>query len=247
MRPRLAIVTGCSSGIGLALTREMLSSGWQVLGIARRSAGIEHDDFTELALDLADSEALRRAAAQDIAPLLQRTENERVAIVNNAATIGSLTRLSDTDPARLTRLFAVNTTAPIFLAGQAASLVPETVKLRIVNISSGAAHSPFAGLGDYSATKAALRLAGRTQALELEEAGRTSAQAAVFSFEPGVVATDMQIRAREADPAVFPAQPAFQDFHERGLLHPPEAVIGEILAFCTGDPVLSFTESRFGS
>ena len=246
MSRRFAIVTGSSSGIGLALARRMLDAGWEILGIARRAAAIEHEAYTELQIDLADSAALKSAAEERIAPLLARDDCATFAVVNNAAAIGSLARLSETDPAVLARLFAVNSVAPMYLSGLAAAHVPADVKLRIVNISSGAAHSPFAGLGDYSATKAALRLAGRTQALELQEAGRTPQQAAVFSFEPGVVATDMQVRAREADPEVFPAQAAFRDFHEQGLLHAPGAVVDEIIAFCAGDPDESFTESRYG-
>ncbi len=36
MTEKLAIVTGSSSGIGEALTGQLLERGWQVLGVARR-------------------------------------------------------------------------------------------------------------------------------------------------------------------------------------------------------------------
>ncbi|PIE76056.1 hypothetical protein CSA17_04250 [bacterium DOLJORAL78_65_58] len=122
---------------------------------------------------------------------------------------------------------------------------PAGADLRIVNISSGAAHSPLPGLGDYSATKAALRLAGRTLAAELELEGRRPAQAAVFSYEPGLVDTHMQDVAREASPDLFPAHATFMKFAREDLLCAPRDVVVPIVEFLMGEPAAAFTESRF--
>lgn len=242
---RLAIVTGCSSGIGLALTRALLADSWQVLGAARRPAPLEDENFRQTTLDLADLAGLQAWVEEELAHLLADAAPERIALVNNAAAIGELARLTEFDPVALGRLFAVNSAAPIYLMGQLARLVPESAKLRVVNISSGAAHTAFPGLGDYCATKAALRIAGRALALELQESGRSAGQAAVFSYEPGVVATGMQVQARGADPDRFPGQAGFQEFHDRGQLHEPDAVVGEIVEFAAGDPAEHFSESRY--
>jgi short-subunit dehydrogenase len=55
---RLALVTGASSGIGLATTKLLLENNFSVYGISRSGASpaIEHDRFTGIALDLSNLE-----------------------------------------------------------------------------------------------------------------------------------------------------------------------------------------------
>ena len=55
------LVTGASSGIGLATTRLLLERGYRVHGISRRSADIEHRRFQPLRIDLGDLDATARA------------------------------------------------------------------------------------------------------------------------------------------------------------------------------------------
>jgi len=244
---QLAVVTGTTSGIGRALAESLLKGGWRVVGVARRAAPLEHVDYTHIACDLADQHALATELAPQLRDLMDQADLERVALVNNAAIIGELAWLHELDSERLGRLLAVNVQAPMVLMGLAVQAVPAGVPLRVVNISSGAAHTPFPGLGDYSASKAALRLAGQTMAAEFERRGLTPGQAAVFSYEPGLVDTVMQDQARDADAGRFPASQAFHDFADQGLLHPPESVVGEVVDFMTGEPMSWFTEHRFGA
>jgi benzil reductase ((S)-benzoin forming) len=242
---RLAVITGTTSGIGLALTRALLARGWRVLGLARREAPLEQDRYRHRRVDLGDHDALSRALAEDVTPAVAAAGLTRVALVNNAATIGALRWQRLMQPGPLARIFAVNAAAPMALMGCVVAGVPAAVPLRIVNISSGAAHQIYPGVADYGASKAALRLAGRTLAAELAEEGRTPRQAAVLSYEPGLVDTAMQEAARETSPADFPGHEAFQDFAREQRLHPPEAVVGEIIAFLASDPDEQFSEQRF--
>jgi benzil reductase ((S)-benzoin forming) len=243
---RLAIVTGSSAGIGLALTRTLLKEGWRVVGLSRRDAPVDATEYEHLTTDLSDAEELRTTVAPRLITVLREPGWQRVALVNNAAVVGALSWLCDIDPHELIRMFGVNAAAPMFLMGLVTEHSPATVPLRIVNVSSAAAHTPFPGLADYNATKAALRLAGRTLAAEFEHAGRTPRDAAVLSYEPGLVDTAMQDRARDTDPAEFPAHDAFREFADQGLLNPPAAVVGGIVAFLDSDPTEHFNERRFG-
>src|SRR5690606_20395126 len=61
----------------------------------------------------------------------------------------------------------------------------------IVNISSGAAHSPLEGWSAYCASKAALAMLTRSVHLELADAGVFA-----YGFQPGVVDTGMQATIR---------------------------------------------------
>ncbi|HPF34833.1 MAG TPA: SDR family NAD(P)-dependent oxidoreductase [Candidatus Krumholzibacteria bacterium] len=243
---RFAAVTGTSDGIGLALARALLDDGWRVLGCARRDAPLDHPAYRHVRVDLADPAAL---AARFLPPLdeeLARPGLTRAALVNNAAVIGALRRVRDHDPAALVRVMALNAAAPLALMGRMVARRPEGAALRIVNVSSGAAHKALTGSADYCASKAALLLGGRTLAAELEQDGVPPRDVALLSYEPGLVATDMQLLARNAPADAFPGQPVFQSFADRGLLHPPAAVVGEMAAFLDSDPDAHFTERRFG-
>lgn len=244
---RFAAVTGTSSGIGLALAETLLAAGWEVMGAARRDAPLAHDRYRHVRVDLADPAALRAELLPPLEESLGRPGLERAALVNNAAVIGGLRRVRDHEPEQLAQVMALNAAAPMALMAAAARLRPEGARLRIVNVSSGAAHRALPGSADYCASKAALLLGGKTLAAELEQDGVAPSDVALLSYEPGLVATEMQVQARNAPPAQFPGQAVFQSFADKGLLNPPEAVVEEIVAFVESDPEGHFTERRHGA
>ncbi len=55
--------------------------------------------------------------------------------------------------------------------------------------------------------------------------------AKVCSLAPGVIATDMQVQLRSADPQAFPDIGNFQAMHERGMLSSPAEAAARILAY----------------
>src|SRR4051794_24909523 len=58
-----AVVTGASSGIGLAIAARLLREGWQVTGLSRSAPALDHPGFTHRAVDLLDGAALAAALA----------------------------------------------------------------------------------------------------------------------------------------------------------------------------------------
>ncbi|MEU8233596.1 SDR family NAD(P)-dependent oxidoreductase [Actinoplanes sp. NPDC048967] len=85
---RHALIIGNTDGIGLALTRRLLSEGWAVTGLSRRSATIEHDRYVHVAADVTAAgyprELTRALAAAD-----------RVDLCVYAAGVGDLLDLDD--------------------------------------------------------------------------------------------------------------------------------------------------------
>jgi NAD(P)-dependent dehydrogenase (short-subunit alcohol dehydrogenase family) len=238
----LAVVTGTSQGIGAALAAALLDNGWMGTGLSRRPADLDHPHYRHLTADLGEARALDDLIATEISPLLGQRDWQRVALVNNAAGMGELTTVDRLTTRGLDNLMTVNVVAPVRLMGAVLQDAPSAASLRIVNISSGAAHRAIPGLADYCASKAALRAAGQAAAAELV---RNHRDAAILSYEPGVVETGMQRAARAADPERFPSHDDFLGFQARGLLAEPHQVTGPVLDFVAGTPAETFTEARY--
>jgi benzil reductase ((S)-benzoin forming) len=245
----LAIVTGTSTGIGEAVARLLLEHGWAVIGIARRRAVIDHDQYHHLSLDLRQFDTAEDALRDCVVPLLRQSPT-RVGLVNNAASPDLLGVMERTSAAALLDLLAVNTVAPISLMALLSRECDPVTPLRIVNVSSGAAVNAFPGLAAYSSSKAALRMAGMVIAAEWASNAphaRTRPDAAILSYEPGIVDTEMQVAARSADTEAFPWVTMFRDFAERGMLVPPAAPARDIVEFLETDGHPPFTERRLGA
>ena len=94
---QLVIVTGASSGSGLAMTEHLLEAGYRVLGIARdfSDSPIKNERFDSIELDLADLDGLPAALKKIISNIDQPVR----ALVNNAGLgkMGYLEQLSVDD------------------------------------------------------------------------------------------------------------------------------------------------------
>lgn len=246
---RFAIVTGSSSGIGLAAVRILLDRGWNVLGAARRTAPIADPLYRHLPIDLANLDALSATFERVVAPLVANPSLERVGLVNNAAVIGQLRTVDATDPDELLATYAVNVVAPVWLMGFVARHTSRSAALRILNVSSGAAQRAMPGLGEYASSKAALRLASMAAAADFQSAplaGRMTRDVGVLSYSPGTVDTPMQVAARSQRTEDFPSQGWFQDVHDTGKLADPARPAAEIADFLESDRALPFSERRIG-
>jgi NAD(P)-dependent dehydrogenase (short-subunit alcohol dehydrogenase family) len=247
---KLALVTGTSSGIGAAVATQLLATGWDVVGVARRPARLTEARYHHVQLDLADPKALVTRIPAALDGRLGADSVRRVALVNNAATAGSAGPLDRLELEPLLEVYALNLAAPIWLMGYCKRAVRPGVPVRIVNVSSGAAVNPFPGLGAYGSGKAGLRMAGMIYAAELDSPPAGAAAApdiSILSYEPGVVETEMQVAARATPETVFPWVGIFHQFKEQGLLVPPEMPAREITAYLERDGHPRFSERRFGS
>jgi NAD(P)-dependent dehydrogenase (short-subunit alcohol dehydrogenase family) len=242
----LAFVTGTSSGIGAAVARQLLDTGWTVIGFSRRLPAETHVLYRHVPLDLGDLHGLRTLAEPAIAPIVRERHWSRVGLVNNAAATGSMVPLEEIEPEHFAGLLAVNVVAPVFLMGVVVRATPPDTSVRIVNVSTGAAVQAFPGIGEYGSSKAALRLASMTFVAEMtssERPGGAREDIAVLSYQPGIVDTPMQVTAR----APRPHNRMFVEFHKQGRLVRPGAPAREIVEFLASDPPEPFAERRFGA
>ena len=157
--PRLAVVTGASSGIGAAVAERLLRDGWRVVGISRGAPGLAAENFAHRCADLSDPAELR-AAMEGLRP---------AALVHAAGLLRNapLGRLDSADGEAMWRL---HVSAAAALADLAVLRMPDGG--RIVLIGSRTA-SGAAGRSQYAATKAALLGMARSWAAELAPRGIT--------------------------------------------------------------------------
>ena len=245
--PRVAIVTGTSAGLGEAVAQQLLERGWRVLGLARRPSPIAHERYRHIASDLATVATAPESIESQLREHLHNVSALRFGLVNNAAAPEGLMPIANLDPRAVARVYAVNVVAPMWLMGYAVRAAPSSAALRIVNVSSGAATTAFAGLATYGGSKAALRMGGMSLAREWD-APTSSApaprDAAILSYEPGVVETDMQRYARSRSPEEFPWVGMFLDFAERGVGVMPDRPARDIVRFLESDHQPAFAERR---
>lgn len=244
---RLAIVTGTSRGLGLAIARDLLDRGWSVLGSARSEApdALDHERYAHLRLDFSSlTEAAGRLeevlGAWDVAQL------HRLALVNNAGVLEPMAPVHALDPESLERAVVINVAAPIWLMGLALRTAPD-VPLRIVNIGSGASTSAYPGWAAYCSTKAALRMAAMVLGVEAEEVpDLADRDLAVVDFAPGVVETRMQEQIRGTDASRFPRRERFVEMKESGQLLDPRTPAAAVADLVESDDLPPFSERRFG-
>lgn len=245
---RLCIVTGTSSGIGEVVARQLAGDGWSVIGISRRPAAGLGPNYSHVQLDLGAVTSLAGVLDAKVGARLRSSDLARVGLVNNAADVALLGPLDRADAAGMLHAYAINSVAPVVLAGWVLRTVQPRVPVRIVNVSSGAGVEPYPGLGVYGATKAALRFAGMVLGAELdvrEANGAPQRDATIWSYEPGVVATPMQDAVRGSTPDMLPIVQVFHDLHAAGHLRAPELPAAEIVTYLQSDGHPRFAEQRF--
>jgi 3-oxoacyl-[acyl-carrier protein] reductase len=183
---RVAIVTGASRGIGLAIARRFVAEGGRVTVTARGAEALA-DAVTELGEEVAlavpgkaDDAAHREKA---VARTVERFGRLDV-LVNNTGINPLAGPVTSADAGAIQKTFGVNVTAAIGWVEQARRAgLGEQPGAAVVNVASVAGLRPSPPIGVYGASKAALiHLTGQL-ALELAPRIRVNAVA------PAVVKT----------------------------------------------------------
>ncbi len=213
----VAVVTGASRGLGLALATALAGRGWHLVIDARdpdRLAAAADElsrttQVTAVSGDVADPDHRRALAAA-----VERAGRLDL-LVNNASVLGPspLPTLAMHPLDALAQVYAVNTLAPLAVAQLLlASLRRSGGKL--VNVSSDAAVEAYPGWGGYGSSKAALDALTAVLAVELPELR-------VYAFDPGDLRTALH-------QAAFPGE----DISDRPH---PDTVVPVLLRLVDGD------------
>jgi NAD(P)-dependent dehydrogenase (short-subunit alcohol dehydrogenase family) len=192
----VALVTGSTSGIGMAIARRLSRDGYAVVLHSRSSA----ETGKALARELAHESAGAAYIQADLADDAQRVRLVREAIalwgrldvlVNNAGISRVIAHddLAAATPEIWSELHEINVVAPFRLVSEAQAALREAASSGrpgcVVNVSSHAGVRPKGASIPYAATKAALNHVTRLLALSLAPEIRVNAVA------PGLVDTPL--------------------------------------------------------
>ncbi len=211
----IALVTGASRGLGLALARGLAAQGWRLIITARGADALEAaraelaglTTVTALPGDVGD--ATHRAALVAAAHTLGGLD----ALVNNAGILGPSPQpaLLDYPLDTLAAVYQANVIAPLGMIQAAQEVLKDGAC--VLNITSDAAVEPYEGWGGYGSSKAALEQLSHILAAE-------NPQWRVYWVDPGDMRTQMHQEA-------FPGE----DISDRPL---PETSVPGLLAILTG-------------
>jgi len=180
---RSALVTGGSSGIGLAIARMLKEEGYGLTLASRTAAKVEGAaaelGATAIAADVSQPEDCERVVAEHVA-----THGGLDLLVNSAG-IGIAGRVEDAQLKHIDRQLSINVRG-LVLVTQAAIPHLRASKGWIVNLASIAGTEPVPVLPIYAATKAAVISLTRTLSVDLEEDGVRA-----IAICPGFVDTPM--------------------------------------------------------
>ena len=180
---RAALVTGGSSGIGLAIARMLRDEGYGLTLVSRRPEKVERAaaqlGAEAVAANLGDPAECERAV------VVHRDRFGRLDVLVNSAGIGVAGRVEDLPARHLDLQLDVNLRG-LFLVTQAAIPLLREARGWIVNLASIAGTIPSPGLAVYGATKAAVLSLTRSLNEELEADGVRA-----VAIAPGFVDTPM--------------------------------------------------------
>ena len=171
MKGRVVLVTGANGGLGTFVTRAFLDAGATVTGTSRKiqQSDFNNPNFTAIAAEISTREGARTLVDQVVA----RFGKLDVLAHTVGGFAGGLS-IADTDDATFQRMLDLNLNSVFHILRAALPPLRKTGNGRVIAIGSRAALEPGAGVGAYSASKAAMVSLIRTVALENKDAGLTA-------------------------------------------------------------------------
>lgn len=240
VQSKTVLVTGCSSGIGLATARLLHDHGWTVVPTARKPDDLERlraEGFDPIQLDVTDSASIADASAE----VLNRFSGQLGALVNNAG-FGLTTAMEDCSRDMYRSVFEVNLFGLQELTNRFIPVFRKQGYGRIVNVSSVLGELSIPLTGPYCAAKSALEAATNSMRCELFDSG-----IAVSLIQPGPIDTKFSKNlAHRTDRFARNPNSVFYSYYKEaietrkngtagrtaeGFMKPPEAV-AEKVVYC---------------
>ncbi|MBT4099661.1 MAG: SDR family oxidoreductase [Gemmatimonadetes bacterium] len=185
LKGHVAVVTGASRGVGLAIAEALEVRGVVVAPVARSKTRYSADVSNQ-----ADVERLKNAVEADL--------GRPTMVINAAGIFGPIALIKDNDPTQWMETLLINTAGPYLVSRAFLGGMIDAGWGRIVNLSSAASlHTPGPLNSAYGTSKVALNQFTRHLAAELQETGVTA-----NVIHPGDVKTEMWADIRDKTGAI---------------------------------------------
>ena len=190
--PRVWLITGCSSGFGLALATSALARGHRVIATARHASPLDElvkrhpESCRVLALNVTDSAQVKSTVAAAVEVF------SRIDVVVNNAGYGLVGAFEELGEEQIARNFSTNFFGALEVIRAALPILRAQRSGHLVNISAAAVISNYAGFSIYGASKWALEGVSESLAAELKPLGIK-----VTIVQPGPFRTDFIGRSLE--------------------------------------------------
>lgn len=171
MKGKVVLVTGANGGLGSHVTLAFLDAGATVVGSSRKiqQSAFHHPNFTALAAEISTHEGAKVLVDQLVARF-----GKLDVLAHTVGGFAGGQSIADTDDATFQRMFDINLNSVFYILRASIPALRHTGDGRIIAIGSRAALEPAAGVGAYSASKAAMVSLIRTAAQENKDAGLTA-------------------------------------------------------------------------
>jgi NADP-dependent 3-hydroxy acid dehydrogenase YdfG len=148
---KIAVITGVSKGIGLAVANALLQKQCVVYGLGRSNADINHPDFHFIKTDVRHAEEVRNAIKQIT------SEQPRIDILINNAGLGYFGFLDDISDEQWHEMFQTNVDGMFYCSKAVLPHMKKNQFGHIINIASTAALEGMPQVSAYCATKWAVK------------------------------------------------------------------------------------------
>lgn len=179
---KCVLVTGSSRGVGRLIAEHFLQHGARVVGFARGTSTINHQEYSHIQVDIGDVKSVQNGFVE-----LKKTADAVHIVVNNAAVLTSQYAMI-MPPAAAQAMLNTNLMGPFMVSREASKLMRKTKWGRIINIGSMAASLEPIGDSIYAACKAGLATLTNVMAKELAPLNITCNTLAVSAIKTDMLA-----------------------------------------------------------